>query len=66
MVIILGIGAYLLYNRMIHKEEMNYENNANLLFLHEYINQSLMNNESYLKNLKQQENSKQKENPNKV
>jgi len=41
MLLILVIGIYILYNRMITKEEINNENLANILFLNEYINNSL-------------------------
>jgi len=53
MVIILGIGIYLLYSRMINKKEIDEENNSKLLFIHEYINHSLMNNQNYLNSLKE-------------
>ena len=41
MLLILVIGIYILYNRMITKEEINNENRSNILFLNEYINNSL-------------------------
>ena len=43
MLLILVIGIYILYNRMITKEEINNENRSNILFLNEYINNSLEN-----------------------
>ena len=41
MVIILFFGLYLLYYRMKHKIQVIEENNANILFMSEYINQSI-------------------------
>ncbi len=41
MVFILFLGLYLLYYRMKTKIKTIEENNANLLFINEYINQSL-------------------------
>ena len=43
MILILGIGVYVLYNRMKNKENIMNENRANILFLNEYINNSLEN-----------------------
>ena len=43
MILVLVTGVYILYNRMITKEETNNENRANILFLNEYINYSLGN-----------------------
>ena len=44
MIFILGIGIYVLYSRMKNKENIVNENRANILFLNEYINNSLENN----------------------
>ena len=44
MVVILSIGAYVLYNRMKNKENIINENRANILFLNEYVNNSLETN----------------------
>ena len=46
MIIILCIGGYLLYYRMKNKINMIQENNANIMFLNEYINSSLNNSEN--------------------
>ena len=43
MVVILCIGGYILYYRMHNRINMIDENKANLLFINEYINQSLDN-----------------------
>ena len=43
MVVILCIGGYILYYRMQNRINMIDENKANLLFINEYINQSLDN-----------------------
>ena len=44
MILILGIGAYVLYNRMKNKENVINENRANILFLNEYVNNSIETN----------------------
>lgn len=44
MILILGIGIYVLYNRMKNKENIINENRANILFLNEYVNNSIENN----------------------
>tara|TARA_B100000963_G_C22612517_1_gene665554 strand:+ start:1095 stop:1391 length:297 start_codon:yes stop_codon:yes gene_type:complete len=41
MIFILCIGGYVLYHRMTMKEQVTLENNANLLFLHQYITETL-------------------------
>jgi hypothetical protein len=46
MIIILCIGGYILYHRMKNKINMIQENNANIMFLNEYINYSLNNSEN--------------------
>ena len=43
MIFILGIGIYVLYSRMKNKENIVNENRANILFLNEYVNNSLEN-----------------------
>lgn len=55
MILILGIGVYVLYSRMKNKENIINENRANILFLNEYVNNSL-------ENQKFSENGKDKEN----
>lgn len=37
MIVVLAIGAYILYTRLKNKEDMINEHNANVLFLNEYI-----------------------------
>ena len=54
MILILSVGAYILYNRMKNKENIINENRANILFLNEYVNNSLENNIVILKNQKRQ------------
>ena len=44
MILILGIGAYVLYNRMKNKGNIINENRANILFLNEYVNNSIETN----------------------
>ena len=46
MIAILCIGGYILYHRMKNKINMIQENNANIMFLNEYINYSLNNSEN--------------------
>jgi len=45
MIFILCIGGYILYRRMITKEQVKIENDANLLFFHQYVTDSLNENE---------------------
>lgn len=44
MLFLLCIGGYVLYRRMITKEQVKIENDANLLFIHQYITDSLNEN----------------------
>jgi hypothetical protein len=48
MISILCIGIYVLYSRMTEKEEIDSKNKKDILFLNEYINNSL----NYMDNLK--------------
>ena len=59
MIFILGIGVYILYNRMKNKENIMNENRANILFLNEYINNSL-ENQKFNENKGNKENKKTK------
>lgn len=61
MILILGIGAYVLYNRMKNKENIINEKRANILFLNEYINNSL-ENQKFNENKGNKENKKNTEN----
>ena len=48
MISILLLGIYVLYSRMTEKEEVDNKNQKNILFLNEYINNSL----NYMDNLR--------------
>jgi len=48
MISILFLGIYVLYSRMTEKEEVDTKNKKNILFLNEYINNSL----NYMDNLR--------------
>lgn len=48
MISILLLGIYVLYSRMTEKEEVDTKNKKNILFLNEYINNSL----NYMDNLR--------------
>ena len=41
VIFILCIGGYILYRRMLTKDQMKIENDANLLFFHQYVTDSL-------------------------
>lgn len=41
MIFILCIGGYVLYRRMVTKDQVKTENDANLLFFHQYVTDSL-------------------------
>ena len=41
MIFILCIGGYILYRRMLTKDQIKIENDANLLFFHQYVTDSL-------------------------
>ena len=45
MILILCVGGYVLYKRMMNKEQEKRENETNLLLFHQYVNDSLKEND---------------------